>query len=310
MWATCRARPLKKRCPLKESFLCTNISIRLRYFVIFFHSIAIKETALTSPAGYLKVLPVKNVTHQRLKCPCNIIVVFLFPPIWTNWFTTIHFPAFSNSCSNEPIYTTSLPLRDPLPLQRLGNVGANSLRCEFYLFWNCFVPLFWCRTAQLPSTQLLCWAALALLGLPPFSFRSVASAWTNSFLCGRLSLSAGRIWHRWRRTVQLSHAIRMQDEAACNKLLKQCSTVRAAAMLTKWRPQAAKPTNAFLAAAWQKLTDVSGVSDIALSLCHTVMLLAYTFSRCWLWGAHCTLHPVSLALFCLLKAAKCFHCPV
>lgn len=163
---------------------------------------------------------------------------------------------------------------DPLPLQRLGNVGANSLRCEFYLFWNCYVPLFWCRTAQLPSTQLLCWAALALLGLPPFSFRSVASAWTNSCLCGRLSLSAGRIWHKRRRTVQLSHAIRMQDEAACNTLLKQCSTIRAAAMLTKWRPQAAKPTNAFLAAAWQKLTDVSGVSSSSLSLSQ--------FCCCWL----------------------------
>lgn len=162
------------------------------------------------------------------------------------------------------------------------------------------MPLFWCRTAQLPSTQLLCWAALALLGLPPFSFRSVASAWTNSFLCGRLSLSAGRIWHRWRRTVQLSHAIRMQDEAACNKLLKQCSTVRAAAMLTKWRPQAAKPTNAFLAAAWQKLTDVSGVTDIALSLS-----LSVTQWCCWLTLLAGVGFEVHTAL-CTLFRSLCF----
>lgn len=70
---------------------------------------------------------------------------------------------------------------------------------------------------QLNSTQLNWPGIVRVATVFLFPFCCFLLAWTNSFLCGPgLSLSAGgnggRIWHRRRRTMQLSHAIRMQDE--------------------------------------------------------------------------------------------------
>lgn len=210
-----------------------------------------------------------------------------------------------------PIF--SLFLFDPLG----DDASANSLRCEFYLFWNCFVPLFW--MPNLNST------ALALLGLPPFfCFPFVASFWPGliRFCAGhrRGCTMAFTFRRQWRQNLaQMSphYAIKPRNQNARWRqlcaLLKQCSPARSLAnslthSVTRslrrppcWQNGGRKLQSQQMrqAAAWQKLTDVScGVAiAFALSLSFSLLLLDYTFSF--------ELHPASLALFCLLKAAKC-----